>query len=315
MIDELIIKCLLEESSETEKLTLKNWLDRDAENQKYFEEMELIWKTSKKLGLQHLEDEDIAWKKFNMRVAETKPKQAKLLKLSWINVAACLIVMLTLSWFTYQQLKSPSQMVGQTLANTKIISLPDGSTVTLNKYTRINFPEKFTGEYRGVKLVAGEAFFSIKPDKDSPFVIQTENTSIRVVGTSFNVKCTDEKTEVTVETGVVEVTKKERSIELKPGEKVVVDDHYSSLQKQNVTDSFYNYYITKEFVANSTPLWRLVEVLNDTYDVKIIIKNERVKNLKLTTTFKDESLESIIDVITETFQLKATKENNLIILQ
>lgn len=315
MTDELIIKFLLGESAEAEKIQINNWLTSDAKNQKYFEEMQLIWDTSKRLGSKHLGDENTAWEKFKSRTEESKSQQSKAFNFNWINIAASLLLLSTLGWFGYLQFKSPPQINSQTLANTRIINLPDGSTVTLNKYSRIDFPEKFTGEYRDIKLIAGEAFFSIKPDKDKPFVIQTKNASIRVVGASFNVKCSDEKTEVTVETGVVKVTKKERSIDLQPGEKVVVDDHYSSLQKQTVTDRFYNYYITREFVANGTPLWRLIEVLNDTYDVKIIIKNENINNLKLTSSFKNESLDSIIEVITETFQLKATRENNLIILQ
>jgi ferric-dicitrate binding protein FerR (iron transport regulator) len=315
MTDELIIKVLLGESSEAEKIQIKNWLAADARNQKHFEEMELIWQTSKKLGSAHLEDEDTAWKKFKIRTEGIKSRQLKRSNFNWIKIAASLLLITSLGWFGYQQFKSPSQINSQTLANTRIINLPDGSIVTLNKYSRIDYPEKFTGNTRNVKLIKGEAFFSVTPNKNKPFSIQTENASILVVGTSFNVKCSEEKTEVIVETGIVKVSKKATSIDLKPGEKIVVDNHYSILEKRIVTDKFYNYYITKEFVANGTPLWRLVEVLNDTYDTKIVIRNEAIKNLKLTSTFKNESLESIIDVIKETFKLQVTKEKNLIILQ
>ena len=77
MTDELIIKVLLGESADAETIQLRNWLVADAKNQKYFEEMQLIWETSQQLSSAHLEDENTAWVKFKIRTEENKPKQLK----------------------------------------------------------------------------------------------------------------------------------------------------------------------------------------------------------------------------------------------
>ena len=82
--------------------------------------------------------------------------------------------------------------------------------------------------------------------------------------------------------------------------------------KQQVTDELYNYYRTKEFVCNNTPLWRLADVLGEAYGVHIIITDERLRSLPLTTVFKNESLDNILLVISETFNIKVEREGNTI---
>lgn len=81
------------------------------------------------------------------------------------------------------------------------------------------------------------------------------------------------------------------------------------------TDQLYNYYRSKLFVADNTPLWRVVEILNEAYDSKIIIGNDQIKDLPLTTTFKDEPLDSVIKVITQTFKITAVKQDGQTILR
>lgn len=310
----LIMRYLLHETSAAENILIENWISNNTQNQKYFEDLKLIWETSKHIGTNNTVDENEAWKRFKQKAHQRELESKMISRFGWIKIAATLFLISTIGWFAYQQFKTPELIIERTFAETKIINLPDGSTVTLNKYSSLNYPERFKGNTRNIKLLSGEAFFLVTPDKSKPFIIDTRNSSIRVVGTSFNIKCSPTITEVIVETGIVKVIKKSKSIELKPSEKVVVDNRSNILKKQVITDKFYNYYITKEYVAKDTPLWRLVEVLNDAYDVKIIIKKEEIKNLKLTSTFKNESLEKILNVIAETFQLQITKENNQIIL-
>jgi ferric-dicitrate binding protein FerR (iron transport regulator) len=87
------------------------------------------------------------------------------------------------------------------------------------------------------------------------------------------------------------------------------------LRKVANTDQLYNYYRSKLFVADNTPLWRVVEILNEAYDANIVIENDQHRDLPLTTTFKDESLDNILHIITETFKITAVKENGKIILR
>jgi ferric-dicitrate binding protein FerR (iron transport regulator) len=89
----------------------------------------------------------------------------------------------------------------------------------------------------------------------------------------------------------------------------------TALAKEIVEDRLYNYYRSKEFVCDDTPLWKLVEVLNEAYGANIIIENKELRGLKLNTTFNNESLDRILEVIATTFDITVTPEKDRIILK
>lgn len=209
----------------------------------------------------------------------------------------------------------PLDLALQTQTGTRIDTLPDGSVITLNKFSELKYPEKFVGNSRNISLEQGEAFFDVAKNRNKPFIIQVKDITVKVVGTSFNIKISDKNTEVIVETGIVQVSKNGKTVDLLPSEKVTVSSSNSSLIKENSTDHLYNYYRSKEFEANETPLKRVIEVLNEAYGAHIILEREELGELTLTTTFKNESLDDILDVISKTFNLKVEKKNKTIIIK
>jgi ferric-dicitrate binding protein FerR (iron transport regulator) len=138
---------------------------------------------------------------------------------------------------------------------------------------------------------------------------------VKVVGTSFNIRSVNGNTEVIVETGIVEVSQKNRKVVLHPKEKVLIGNRDTALVKNQETDALYNYYRTNEFVCDNTPLWKLVEVLNEAYHVQIVIGRNELRNLPLTTTFSNESLDRILEVISITFNTKINRAGDRIIIQ
>jgi ferric-dicitrate binding protein FerR (iron transport regulator) len=169
------------------------------------------------------------------------------------------------------------------------------------------------GNKRVVKL-SGEAFFQVTPNREKPFVVDVNDVEVTVVGTSFNIKSKDGNTEVVVETGIVKVTKDGNTIELKPGEKTIVEKVSSSLTKEANPDKLYQYYRSKVFVCDKTPLWKLVEGLNEAYDANIVIGRKELRNLPLTTTFSNEPLDHILSIIAQTFDITIIKDQQQIIL-
>ncbi|MBS1771913.1 MAG: FecR domain-containing protein [Bacteroidetes bacterium] len=313
--DDLLVKYLLQEASPEERLHVEQWLSADEANEKQFQHFLLIWDESKKLEKVSTVDTDAVWQRFKQRTTE-KPTgrtiEMPVRKNNWMRVAATLVVLLGASWMAYYMYNGRDitlQANGAIIAQT----LPDGTTVTLNKNASITYPRTFNGEAREVKL-EGEAFFNVTPDKIHPFIIHANEADIRVVGTSFNVKSNAEVTEVIVETGIVEVRKKTKMVQLKPKQKSVVKKNVEAPSKEASEDELYNYYRTKEFVCNGTPLYRLIEVLNEAYDAHIIINNEKIKDLPLTTTFHNESLDDILEVISGTFNITIEKKGDQIIL-
>jgi ferric-dicitrate binding protein FerR (iron transport regulator) len=214
-------------------------------------------------------------------------------------------------WIFNDRTKEMTIVAQKTVLND---TLPDGSVVTVNKGSSISYSSQFKGETRRVSL-KGEAFFNVTPNKKKPFVISVNDVQITVVGTSFNVKTISGNTEVIVETGIVKVTRAGKTVELKANEETIAGAKDSLLTKEKVSDQLYKYYRTKEFVCDDTPLWKLVEVINEAYNSHIVIGNPALRNMSITTTFNNESLDQVLHVISLTLNITIIKEGDTITLQ
>ena len=313
------MKHLLGETSSEEDLAVKRWQEEDASHHDYYRQLQQIWESSKAIAAESAVDENEAWENFQQRIAKEKENAPVIKKnrFSWMKVAASVVLLIGISFVTYlivNKKTAVKELIAKTDQNVLIDTLSDGSVVTLNKKSSIAYPNKFNRNTREITL-KGEAFFNVAPDKKKPFIITVNDVQVTVVGTSFNVKNENGKTEVIVETGVVRITKNGKTTELGAGEKLVVADKDGAVVKEEVTDKLYNYYRSKEFVCDDTPLWKLVEVLNDAYNSNIVIAKKELSNLRINTTFNNESLDKVLEVIHLTFDINVIKSNGQIILQ
>ena len=129
------------------------------------------------------------------------------------------------------------------------------------------------------------------------------------------IKTTGRQTEVIVETGTVLVSNGHETIALTPKEKVIVADPDSTLNKEQNTDDLYRYYRDKTFVCDKTPLWKVVEVINEAYDANIVIESKELAQQPLSTTFHNQSLDQILVVLQETFGCTIERTNSTIVLK
>lgn len=320
-MDELLVKYLLQEATPEEKKQVEKWLAESDANKKQLAQLEQLWMESRKIAAASETDEQEAWLRFKQRTNEPR-KETPVVnfqrRIPYVRIAAILAMLITGGWLLKQYVfkdNPPAMAVVETQQMVKADTLADGSVVTLNKNSGISYSKTFTkNKTRSVEL-KGEAFFEVKPDKEKPFLVLANGVEIKVVGTSFNVKSMQGHTEVTVKTGIVEVSRNGKTIRLAAGEQTTIPSTDTVLTKTKVPDQLYDYYQSREFVCDNTPLWRLVEVLNDAYGSEIVIGRKEIRNLRLTTTFTNASLDSILAIVAETFQLQIQKKNNQIILQ
>jgi len=301
----------LSEATTDEQKQVKEWLDADEANLDYYTQLKRVWDDSRQLAQTITVDENKAWKKLQGRI---HPAPIRLSNFGWLKIAASIIIVAGIgltAYFLTDKSKEVTVLAKQTVLND---TLSDGSVVTINKGSSISYNSRLRGDTRKVEL-KGEAFFNVTPNKKKPFVISINDVQITVVGTSFNVKNNNGNTEVVVETGIVKVTKAGQTVELKANEKIEVHARDSVLNKEQVSDKLYNYYRTKQFVCDETPLWKLVEVISQAYDSHIVIGNPAIRNLTITTTFDNESLDQVLNVIIETFNITIIKEGDTITLK
>lgn len=316
--DDLLISYLVGEATPEQAQQVEIWCKADAGCNRRLAQFRTLWEASNRLQHPNNDDAREALSRFrtkaqarNMAVTPVRLLKSRL---QWLSVAAVLLILAVAAYFFILQHRV-QEIYLTTTNSTQATTLPDGSMVTLNHRSHFEYPSAFKGNQRRVKLNSGEAFFNVAHNKVKPFIITAGNTQIRVVGTSFNVKKHADQVEVIVETGLVEVTNNHQTVRIAPGEKLLISHDKSGLKKEANPDRLYNYYRTKVFEAQDTPLWRVVEVLNEAYDSHIIIARNELRDLPLNTTFKNESLDKILDIISRTFNITVQKEKQTIILK
>lgn len=315
--DDLLVKYLVGETTETESRQAEQWINASDANQKYYAGLKLIWQESERITADSKVNEDDAWLHLQNRInknAKDVQKPSLFMGRQWLKIAASILFICLAAYLTYDHFYN-NRMIDK-LSGDQVLTanLSDGSTITLNNHSKISYPARFKGSERLVKLT-GEAFFKVKPDKSKPFIISVKDATISVVGTSFDIRNRKNETEVIVATGIVKVKAYGKEILLYPGEKVTVTETGNDLVKQQNKGSLYNYYMTGALVCDQTPLYQLVDKLNEVYKVHIEITNQQLKNLPITTTFKGQSLDEVLQIIAETFNIKIERHGNRFLIK
>jgi transmembrane sensor len=123
------------------------------------------------------------------------------LRVSWIAAAAATLFA-AIGLFVWLRLAGQPTYTAD-VGEQRSIRLSDGSTVTLNSRSKLRV--RFTNEQRTVELLQGEALFHVAKNAARPFVVRADGTSVRAVGTQFDVNKGRESTIVTVVEGKVAV--------------------------------------------------------------------------------------------------------------
>lgn len=319
-MDELLTKYMLGEATADEIEAVDKWVFANDTNLKYFTHFKLIWEASRGLKTESNLDIEASWGEFKQMTQQAGQPADNIRTLhpyrKWMKIAAIWITVLgvTFLFYTFLQPGSPKMVNLQSFNTVKTDTLSDGSVITLNKDALLSYPERFTGATREIRLNRGEAFFNIAHDRSKPFIIHINDAIVKVVGTSFNIKNNSSGAEIIVETGIVQVIHKKVVVRLQPKEKADIDYQSDKITKGLSTDKLYNYYRTQELIADKTPLWKMVKVLNNIFHVNIVIADKKIANRLLTTKFKLDSLDRILNVISQTLDVRIVHEPNRIII-
>lgn len=195
--------------------------------------------------------------------------------------------------------------------DTKLVArhlLSDGSVIDLYPGGSLSFPETFSTSRRDIQLT-GEAFFDVAKDKNRPFIINTDKVTIKVLGTTFNVKAYSRSKEITVavKTGKVSVYPKTTDpdkmrngeIILTPNQEVVYNTEAKNFSKKLVENP--QIILAKptlfEMKYDGTPVDKIFKVLEENYGIDIVFDEQILSACTLTTSMAEEGLYERIEVI------------------
>ncbi len=315
--ESLAAKYLAGSATPDEIALLEECVKNDDEKRRLFLEIKKSWMIASASG--QVYDEKWAWDKIAQKtgIEETRsnvrPIQPVFLYQNIWKIAASLVLLIvglfSVVYFTQLQKKTLI-----TDLETTGLELRDGTLVNINKHSYITYPVRFRGGERRV-ILKGEAYFDVAQDLHNPFIVQAQDVEIKVLGTSFFISAVKDapKVEVMVSSGKVALIAPDmQQLALDAGRKGVYFREENQLIEDEITDPNYLSWKTRFIVFENTRLAEAFKVLENTYGVTFLIADAAVGNCRITATFSDKSIDDILAIISETFEIRFTRTNNVI---
>ena len=200
------------------------------------------------------------------------------------------------------------------------LALPDGSTVTLNGNSYLEYTTEWHDEpVRAVKL-EGEAFFSVVHTQDNrSFIVRTnDDFSIEVLGTRFNVLHRKGKAEVVLNEGKVKVNIRKDSttehITMKPGEAITFEETTKALARAKVVSENRTAWKNAKLVLDNTSLKEVIERMEETYGVAVQVTDKKLLAQRLWGSVPANNVDVLLKGIETSFGLTIRRQDNTIVI-
>jgi transmembrane sensor len=209
----------------------------------------------------------------------------------------------------------------------RFVQLPDGSSVVLQKNSRISYKKQFDQTKREVVL-SGEAFFEITKDPERPFFVYANELVTKVLGTSFSIKAGehDKNVLIAVKTGKVSVfsktdqharayqtEKKLSALLLTSNQQATFERSQMRLIRSLVTGSLLLKIPieNQSFIYTETPVAAVFESLEKAYGIDIVFNEQAMAHCSITATLGDEPLDKklkwICAILEANYQISENK--------
>ena len=320
--EDIIIRYLENRCSEEDFVLINEWMKESDENAGELFRMEEIYQ----LGKFPFEEENLvvrAERRLGRRLEQENQKKQEVFKLrSVLRYAAAIVgVMVLAAGLAYWFRNKAEELVVASAAHGQVreMLLPDGTKVWLNQSSVLKYPRAFEGKERHVYL-DGEAYFEVARNHEKPFMVKSPAMDVRVLGTSFNIKCRPDNSfaETTLIEGEVEVKDKSDKgrITLLPGQKAVLNRVTGRMQVKQVDPKMEIVWHNDLIPFEKSSIFQIAAVLERFYGVKIILSPD----VDSTSTYsgvlkKKDKIESVLNSLRNSipFNYKKVDDNNIFI--
>lgn len=316
--EELLYKYFLEEASSQEQERVLHWKALKEDNRLAFERAKIFMLDAK--ALNHPDDHgqaydvDQAWAKFS-RPIRMKDKNRMDRFNDFLKVAAVLVLMIGVGWFADNQIHQNETFALVSQVGTKKADLADGSIVTLNQNSELVYTAGFGDGERRVTL-QGEAYFEVKRMTDQPFVVESGEVEVRVLGTSFNVNHSNEDSlVVTVDSGRVRMGVADQEEILTAGFTGIYYHKTRRLIKIRADHSgMHNYWRAKSLSFTDAPLTAVLGAIRTVYGSRVKLSHKAILDCRITVDLENQPIEQALNVIGKRLNLVWSKKGNYYLL-
>lgn len=243
--------------------------------------------------------------------------------LRWM-AAACIIGLIVWAgisnWRHEKNTEIPLLTVNTVEGKTNKIILPDSTIVWMKPSSTLTYPKSFSGTERNISFT-GEALFEVTKDSKHPFIITSGNYSIRVLGTSFNIRQSEKKNfELMVLTGKVAVRQDNK--QGKSVSTLVTANH----KLRAIADTFkVTATVEQEAILlvqqteylmsfRNDEMKEVISRLEKKFNIQIEVTNKQIYSCRLTADLTDQSLNRSLRLISDALNLQCRQENGRIYL-
>lgn len=307
----LLLKELQGQISPDEAAQLRQWRDASPENEAAARDYILLWKKAEGFHKEFNPDLDAAFAKVQagIRRPEQVPMQGRTFFRKYLRAAAA-IALLVLSLWGYQHyVNAPAALNSVASAGqqeVRQLALSDGTVVWLRKGSSLQFPDKFSGKRRLVKL-NGEGYFKVAHDAEHPFRVALDGKGyVQVLGTEFGINQQTNTTTVLVRSGRVQFSPdgKTQSPVLTANQKAEYDATANRLSISNVSSLNDLAWQAGGLEFVKTPLSQVIEDIEKYYHVKVDLQNRQVANCLHSSPLTRDPVESVLEGIALAYGFK-----------
>ncbi len=248
-------------------------------------------------------------------VKKLKPRPG-IVRAVWYLAGAAAIFIIAFSIINYVNTSSGSTQYIAYASTTDVprkISLPDGSLVLLNSNSEVYLAKKFN-ESRRELLLKGTAFFSVFKNKAKPFIVSSGNLKTTALGTAFYIYQSKLGTaSVSLLEGKVEVKKLNGVLYLIPGDKATYFNE-QNFNKISFNKEQLQQYIDGNIVFKNADIANIESTIEEFFNKTIVIKGN-VPKINFTGSFDSQKLESVLDALQFTYNMKYQMEGSHLTLK
>lgn len=302
--EDLLAKYLAGEAGPEEAIAIDSWLEALPENRQTFDQLAKVWENAT-LSSYQKPDVNQEWERFSQKQSPKKKAY------TWLAVAASIVCLIAVYKLLPVGKGIPEIISLRAQKDITRDTLPDNSYVVMPPGSEITYQAAFTS--RQIKL-KGEGYFKVHPSSQSPFIVETEELKIQVLGTAFNVRTSPEQIIVQVNNGAVLVSGRTSAVTLKGGQGCIYHRASRTFDTISISENERNSYAyaTRELHFQHTSLSEVVRQVSKAYNVEIRLENEKTADCRISTAFENKSLSYVLDVITESLDLQYRTEGNVI---
>lgn len=318
---DLIVRFLSGEADAVEMRDLASWLKSSSEHQELFRQMAAAWSLVDQAAVESLIDTDSEFQAlsrvtFKAPVVTMPRRTVKQVFLQrWVAVAAIFLAVVVSAIVWVQYSAGPSMITVVADGSRRPVTLPDSTVVVLNTGS-ITYPEKFLGGLRQVEL-KGEAWFEVAHDSIHRFIVKSGDLRVEVLGTKFYMESSNLGLSATVVLSEGSVALYRASVPaeqllLEPGQRARITD--GQMEKSDQSDPNYLAWKTGRITFVNQPLSEVAAVLSKVFNRNVVLDNSAMTSCRLTADFDNMPVDSILQVVSTTLDLKVSHHGQTIVL-